>query len=273
MLRKFGVVPVIADALDHDQVAEAVGTARPEVIVDQLTAIPASLNFRHIDRDFELTNRLRIQGTDYLLSAAQAVGVQRFVAQSNGAFIYARTGSPVKDEEDPIDFMPARVMRPLIDAIRHLETAVLGAQWTEGVILRYGSFYGPGTSMAPGAEEVELVRKRKFPIVGNGGGVWSFIHIADAADATVAAIERGRRGVYNVVDDDPATVAEWLPALAEELGAKKPLRVPRFVGQLFAGEAGIKMMTELRGASNSKAKQELGWFPAHASWRQGFEAA
>jgi nucleoside-diphosphate-sugar epimerase len=273
MLTELGVVPVIVDALDPDQVAEAVGKARPEVIVHQLTAIPASLNFRHIDRDFELTNRLRIEGTDNLLAAAQAVGVQRFVAQSNGAFLYARTGGPVKDEEDPIDSTPAPVMRPLIDAIRYLETAVIGAQWTEGVVLRYGGFYGPGTSMAPGAEQVELVRKRRFPMVGDGGGVWSFIHVADAADATVAAIEHGSRGIYNVVDDDPAPVAEWLPALAEELGAKKPMRVPRFVGRLFAGEAGVEMMTELRGASNAKAKQELGWFPVHASWRQGFEAA
>ncbi len=273
MLTELGVVPVIADALDPDQVAEAVGKARPEVIVHQLSAIPASLNFRHIDRDFELTNRLRIEGTDNLLAAAQAVGVQRFVAQSNGAFLYARTGGPVKDEEDPIDSTPAPVMRPLIDAIRYLETAVIGAQWTEGVVLRYGGFYGPGTSMAPGAEQVELVRKRRFPMVGDGGGVWSFIHVADAADATVAAIEHGSRGIYNVVDDDPAPVAEWLPALAEELGAKKPMRVPRFVGRLFAGEAGVEMMTELRGASNAKAKQELGWFPVHASWRQGFEAA
>jgi nucleoside-diphosphate-sugar epimerase len=273
MLAELGVVPVIADALNPDQVGQAVGEARPEVIVHQLTAIPASLNFRHIDRDFELTNRLRIQGTDNLLSAAHAVGVQRFVAQSNGAFLYARTGGPVKNEEDPIDSTPAPVMRPIIDAIRYLETAVIGAQWTEGVVLRYGGFYGPGTSMAPGAEQVELVRKRKFPVVGDGGGVWSFIHVADAADATVAAIERGSRGVYNVVDDDPAPVAEWLPALAEELGAKKPMRIPRFVGRLFAGEAGVEMMTQLRGASNAKAKRELRWFPAHASWRQGFEAA
>jgi nucleoside-diphosphate-sugar epimerase len=273
MLTELGVVPVIADALDPEQVAEAVGKARPEVVVHQLTAIPASLNFRHIDRDFELTNRLRIHGTDNLLSAAHAVGVQRFVAQSNGAFLYERTGGPVKNEEDPIDSTPAPVMRPIIDAIRYLEAAVIGAQWTEGVVLRYGGFYGPGTSMAPGAEQVELVRKRKFPVVGDGGGVWSFIHVADAADATVAAIERGSRGVYNVVDDDPAPVAEWLPALAEELGAKKPMRVPRFVGRLFAGEAGVEMMTELRGASNAKAKQQLRWFPAHASWRQGFEAA
>ena len=273
MLTELGVVPVIADALDPNQVCQAVGEARPEVIVHQLTAIPASLNFRHIDRAFELTNRLRIQGTDNLLSAAHAVGVERFVAQSNGAFLYARTGGPVKDEEDPIDSTPAPVMRPVIDAIRYLETAVIGAQWTEGVVLRYGGFYGPGTSMAPGAEQVELVRKRRFPMVGDGGGVWSFIHVADAADATVAAIEHGSRGIYNVVDDDPAPVAEWLPALAEELGAKKPMRVPRFVGRLFAGEAGVELMTELRGASNAMAKQELRRSPLHASWRQGFEAA
>ena len=155
-------------------------------------------------------------------------------------------------------------------AIRHLEQAVLDAGWTEGIVLRYGAFYGPGTSMAPGAEQVELVRKRKFPLVGDGGGVWSFIHIADAAEATVAAIEHGSRGIYNVVDDEPARVGEWLPALAQQLGAKRPMRVPRFVGRLFAGEAGVVMMTEIRGASNAKAKRELGWRPAHPSWREGF---
>ena len=163
-------------------------------------------------------------------------------------------------------------MRQSAAAIRHLEEAVLGARWTEGIVLRYGMFYGPGTSLAPGSAQTELVRKRKFPLVGDGGGVWSFIHVADAAEATVAAVERGHRGVYNVVDDDPAPVAEWLPALAEELGAKKPLRVPRFAGRLLAGEAAVVMMTELRGASNAKAKRELGWRPAHPSWREGFAA-
>jgi nucleoside-diphosphate-sugar epimerase len=147
---------------------------------------------------------------------------------------------------------------------------VLGAEWTEGIVLRYGAFYGSGTSMAPGGDQFELVRKRKFPLVGTGGGIWSFIHIADAAEATAAAIEHGRRGVYNVVDDDPAPVAEWLPALAQALSAKKPIRVPRFVGRMFAGEAGLAMMTEVRGASNAKAKRELGWAPRHPSWRQGF---
>jgi nucleoside-diphosphate-sugar epimerase len=272
MLSELGAVPVVADALDPDQVAEAVGRARPDVIVHQLTAI-GSVDPRHFDRDFAVTNRLRTEGTDHLLSAGQAMGVRRFVAQSYGAWWYVRTGGPVKTEEDPLDPTPAREMRESWAAIRHLEQAVLGAQWTEGIVLRYGGFYGPGTSMAPGAEQVELVRKRKFPLVGDGRGVWSFIHVADAAEATVAAVERGRRGVYNIVDDDPALVAEWLPALAREVGAKKPMRVPRFIGRLFAGEVGVVMMTDARGASNAKAKRELGWRPAHPSWRQGFMAA
>ena len=271
MLSELGAVPVVADALDPDQVAEAVARARPEVIVHQLTAIGA-VDMRHFDRDFALTNRLRTEGTDHLLSAGQAVGVRRFVAQSNGAAPYARTGGAVKDEEDPLDPTPAREMRAMVAAIRHLEEAVLGADWTEGIVLRYGAFYGPGTSLAPGEQLFELIRKRKFPLVGDGAGVWSFIQIADAAEATLAAVEHGSRGVYNVVDDDPAPVAEWLPALAGTLGAKKPMRVPRFIGRLFAGEAGVVMMTDVRGASNAKAKRELGWHPAHPSWRQGLLA-
>jgi nucleoside-diphosphate-sugar epimerase len=186
MLYELGAVPVVADALDPDQVAWAVGRARPDVIVHQLTSIPASLDLRHVNRDVAPTNRLRTEGTDYLLSAGHAVGVRRFVAQSNGAFPYARTGGPVKTEEDPLDPTPPRGMRESWAAIRHLEEAILSADWTEGIVLRYGGFYGPGTSLAPGAEQVELVRKRKFPLLGDGGGVWSFIHIADAADATVA---------------------------------------------------------------------------------------
>jgi len=269
MLYELGAVPVVADALDPDQVQDAVAHAKPDVIVHQLTAIGA-IDMRHFDRDFALTNRLRTEGTDNLLSAGQAVGVRRFVAQSNGAFGYARTGGPVKSEEDSLDPSPAREMRAMVAAIRHLEQAVLGADWTDGIVLRYGAFYGPGTSMAPGAEQFEMIRKRKFPLVGDAAGVWSFIHIADAAEATVAAIERGRRGVHNVVDDDPAAVAQWLPALAQTLDAKQPMRVPRFIGRLFAGEVGVVMMTELRGASNAKAKRELGWEPAHPSWREGF---
>ena len=271
LLDELGAVPVVADALDPDQVAEAVATARPDVIVHQLTAIGA-VDMRHMERAFAATNRLRTEGTDHLLSAGQAVGVRRFVAQSNYA-MYARTGTALKREEDPLDPSPAREFRENITAIRHLEDAVLGARWTEGIALRYGWFYGPGTSIAPGGEQFEMIRKRKFPVVGNGGGVWSFIHIADAAEATVAAVEHGSRGIYNIVDDDPAPVAEWLPALAETLGAKKPMRVPRFIGRLFAGEVGVVMMCELRGASNAKAERELAWRPAHPSWRQGFAAA
>ena len=273
LLSELGAVPVVADALDAGQVAEAVGRAKPDVIVHQLTAIGA-IDMRHFDRDFALTNRLRTEGTDHLLSAGQAIGVRRFVAQGVGAYgAYRRAGGPVKTEDDPLDSTPVREMQETLGALRHLEEAVLGARWTEGIVLRYGVFYGPGTSLAPGEEQFELVRKRKFPVVGDGRGMWSFIHVVDAAEATVAAIEHGRRGVYNVVDDDPAPVAEWLPALAHELGAKQPMRVPRFVGRLFAGRAGVVMMTDVRGASNAKAKRELAWHPAHPSWREGFVAA
>src|SRR4029453_15108778 len=255
MLEELGAVPVVADALDPDQVAAAVGKARPDVIVHQLTAL-AGVDMRHLERDSVPTNRLRTEGTDHLLSAGQAGGVRRFVAQSVWG-VYARPGGPVKSEEDTFDPTPAREMREGLAAIRHLEGAVLGARWTEGIVLRYGAFYGPGTSLAPDGEQSELVRRRKFPLVGDGGGVFSFIHVADAAEATVAAVPHGRRGVYNVVDDDPAPVAAWLPALAQALGARKPMRVPRFIVRLFAGEVGVVMMTDARGASNAKAKREL----------------
>jgi nucleoside-diphosphate-sugar epimerase len=268
-VRAQGATPVVGDALDPAQVAELLATVEPDVIVHQLTAISMP-DPRHFDRDFALTNRLRTEATDHMLSAGRAVGIQRFVAQSYCAWPYARVGGPVKSEGDPLDPTPAREMRESLAAIRHLEAAVLGADWTEGIVLRYGAFYGPGTSLAPGGEQFEMVRKRRYPVVGGGGGVWSFVHIADAADATVEAVERGGRGVYNVADDEPAPVAEWLPALAQMLGAKKPRHVPRFLGRLFAGEAGAVMMTEIRGASNAKAKRELGWRPQHSSWRQGF---
>jgi nucleoside-diphosphate-sugar epimerase len=267
---QLGAVPLIADALDREQVEAAVRQAAPEVIVDQLTAI-GHIDTRHFDRSFAATDRLRIEGTDNLLAAAHATGVRRFVAQSNGAFTYPRTGGPVKNEEDPLDRAPVRQMASMIGAIEHLEKAVLGAAWTEGIVLRYGAFYGPGTSMAAGSEQFDMIRRRKFPVVGNGGGVWSFVHVADAAEATVAAVEHGGRGVYNVVDDDPAPVAEWLPELAAMLGAKEPMRVPRFIGRLAAGQAGVVLMTELRGASNAKARRELGWVLRYPSWRLGFK--
>ena len=270
-LRALGAEPVIADALDPEQVADVVAQAQPDVIVHQLTAI-ATLDLRHFDRDFALTNRLRTEGTDHLLSAGRAVGVERFIAQSYTSWPYARTGGAVKGEDDPLDPTPAREMRESLAAIRHLEAAVTGADWTEGIVLRYGGFYGPGTSMSPGGEQLEMIRKRKFPVVGNGQGMWSFVHIADAAEATVLAVEHGQRGIYNVVDDEPAPVAEWLPAMAESIGAPRPWHVPRFVGRLLAGEAGAVMMTETRGASNVKAKRELGWEPRHPSWREGLAA-
>jgi len=269
LVADLGATPAVADALDSDQVAEAVGRAGAEAIVHELTAI-GSIDMRHFDRDFALTNRLRTEGTDHLLSAGRAAGARRFVAQSAVYGFYARTGGAVKSEEDPLDPSPPPELRGSMAAVRHLEEAVLGATWAEGIVLRYGAFYGPGTSMSAGGEQYEMVRKRKFPLVGNGAGVWSFVHIADAAEATVAAVDHGKPGIYNVVDDDPAPVSEWLPALAQALGAKKPMRVPRFIGRMFAGEAGAVFMTEIRGASNAKAKRDLGWQPQHGSWRQGF---
>ena len=272
LVRSLGARPAVADALDPDAVARAVAEAEPEVIVHQLTALSESLDMRHLDRDFAATNRLRSEGTDHLLAAGRAVGIRRFVAQSYAGWPFARTGGPVKAETDPLDPSPPDAMSTILDAIRYLEKAVTGAGWTEGVVLRYGGFYGPGTSFGvkPEGEHVALIRKRKFPVVGNGAGVWSFIHIEDAAAATVAAIEHGERGIYNVVDDDPAPVAEWLPAAAAALGAKPPRRLPRWLGRIAAGEAAAVMMTEVRGASNEKAKRRLGWQPSYSSWRQSF---
>jgi nucleoside-diphosphate-sugar epimerase len=272
-VREAGGTAVVADALDADQVARAVAAAAPEVIVHQLTALSASLDLRHFDRDFAQTNRLRTEATDHLLAAGQAVGVRRFVAQSYAGWPYARTGGPVKTEDDPLDPAPAAPMRRALDAIRHLEDAVTGAAWTEGIVLRYGGFYGPNTSMDASGEHTELIRKRRFPVVGDGAGVWSFVHIADAADATVAAIEHGERGIYNVVDDEPASVGEWLPAVAKALGAPPPRHVPRWLGRIAAGEVGVVMMTEIRGASNAKARRELGWRPAHPTWREAIGRA
>jgi nucleoside-diphosphate-sugar epimerase len=266
-IRATGAEPVVADALDRDAVMAAVVGAEPEVVVHELTAIPAKFDMRNFDRVFETTNRLRTEGTDHLLEAARAVGARRFVAQSFAGWPYARTGGPVKTEEDALDPDPPASMRRTLDAIRRLEAAVLGADGIEGSVLRYGGFYGPGTGLGAMLDEV---RRRRFPLVGKGTGVWSLVHVDDAAAATLAAIERGAPGVYNVVDDDPAPVLEWLPYLAESIGAKPPRRVPSFVGRLAAGDAGLSLMTRIRGASNAKAKRELGWQPRYASWREGF---
>lgn len=271
LVRSLGAQAVVADALDPEAVGRAVSEAAPEVIVHQLTALE-SLDARHFDRSFALTNRLRTEGTDHLLSAGRAAGVRRFVAQSFAGWPFARTGGPVKSEDDPLDPDPPEPFRNTLAAIRYLEDAVAGADWTDGIVLRYGGFYGPGTGFAtnpPGAQ-TEAIRKRQFPIVGGGSGVWSFVHIADAAAATVSAIEHGPPGIYNIVDDEPAPVSEWLPVAAEAVGAKRPMRVPKWIGRLLAGEAVTIMMTEVRGASNAKAKRELDWSPRYPSWRQGF---
>ena len=271
LVRDLGGRPVVADALDPESVAQAVARAEPEVIVHQLTAIPRAPNPRRMAREFELTNRLRTEGTDHLLAAGRAVGARRFVAQSN-ATIYARVGGPVKVEGDALDTSPPGQGHAAAEAIHHLERAVTGAGWTEGVVLRYGGFYGPGTGISLGPEDtmVGMIRKRRLPLVGKAGAVYSFIHIADAAAATVHAIEGRGRGIYNVVDDDPATVAEWLPVAAAAVGAPAPRRVPRWVVRLIAGEFATIMMTEFRGASNAKAKRELGWELRYPSWREGF---
>jgi 2-alkyl-3-oxoalkanoate reductase len=276
MVRSLGARPVVADALDPDSVARAVAEAEPEVIVHQLTALsgePGLRDLRHPDRFAAMTNRLRTKGTDHLLAAGRAVGIRRFVAQSIVAIgTYARTGGPVKTEDDPPDLdLPAKG-RSGADAIRYLEDAVTSIDWAEGIVLRYGGFYGPGTAFSadPEAMMTKAIRKRRFPIIGDGGGIWSYVHIEDAASATVAAVDHGGRGIYNVVDDEPAPVREWLPFLADQLGARKPMRVPRFVGRLLAGEAPVVQMTEVRGASNAKAKRELGWQPRWSTWRVGF---
>ncbi|HEY1276284.1 MAG TPA: NAD(P)-dependent oxidoreductase [Thermoleophilaceae bacterium] len=274
MVRDMGATPVVADALDAEAVAKAVAESRPDVIAHELTAIPSGLDLKHFDRDFEQTNRLRTEGTDHLLSAGRAAGVRKFVAQSFAGWPFARTGGPVKSEDDPLDPAPPEAIRQTLAAIRHVEEAVTAADWTEGIVLRYGGFYGPGTSLdVAGGGYVDAIRARKFPIVGDGGGVWSFVHIEDAADATVAAIEHGDPGIYNIVDDDPAKVADWLPATAKALGAKPPRHVPRWVGRLVAGELATVMMTDMRGASNAKAKRELGWRPSHRSLRDTFAGA
>jgi nucleoside-diphosphate-sugar epimerase len=277
LVRSLGARPVVADALDPDAVARAVASAEPGVIVHQLTALSGPMSMRDARRPDRsssviLTNRLRTEATDHLLAAGRALGARRFVAQSVAAIQFARTGGPVQTEADPLDPDPPAALRTGQSAILHLEEAVTTIEWGKGLVLRYGSFYGPGTgiSLAPDAVMAGPIRKRRFPIVGDGGGVWSHVHIDDAAAATVAAVERGERGIYNVVDDEPAPVREWLPVLASSLGAKPPRRVPRWLGRLLAGEAATVMMTEVRGASNEKAKRELGWKPRYASWRQGF---
>lgn len=264
-LRSLGADPVVVDGLDAVAVGEAVARAEPEVVIHQMTALAGQTDLRRFDRMFAVTNRLRAEGTDNLLAAAAAAGARRFIAQSYTGWPNARTGGPVKTETDPLDPAPPAAQRESLAAIRHLEEAVLAAP-LEGIVLRYGLLYGPGAS----EEMVEVVRKGRLPVIGDGGGVWSFLHVADAATATVAALERGKPGLYNITDDEPASVADWLPELAAAAGAKRPRRVPVWLGRLAAGEVGVSLMTQIRGSSNAKAKRELGWQPAWQSWRQGF---
>jgi nucleoside-diphosphate-sugar epimerase len=264
-LRALGAEPVELDLLEPGAVRDAVLAAKPDAIVHQATALAAMPDLRRFDRSFAQTNRLRTEGTDALLAAARQAGVRRVVAQSFASTLYAREGGPVKTEDDPLDPAPPPAMREAAAAMQHTDRTV---REFGGVVLRYGGFYG-----APDDGLLEPVRRRQFPIVGGGGGVTSFIHLDDAAAATVLAIERGRTGAYNVVDDEPAPVREWLPVLARVLGAKPPRRVPRWLARLVAGELAVMLTTEARGASNEKARRELGWTPRYPSWRDGFAAA
>ncbi len=264
-LRTAGAEPAVLDGLDRAAVLTAVRDAAPDVIVHQMTALAGMRNLYHMDKVFAATNELRTRGTDYLLAAAAEAGTRRFIAQSYAGWPGERSGGPVKTEQDPYDPSPVPSAVRTLAAIRHVDQ-VVPAQAAQGLVLRYGGFYGPGTSDML----VDMVRKRQLPVIGDGAGVWSFTEITDAAAGTVAAVERGAPGVYNVVDSDPAPVAEWLPYLAGLAGAKAPRRVPAWLGRLLAGEFVTATMTSIRGASNEKARKELGWEPKYASWREGF---
>jgi 2-alkyl-3-oxoalkanoate reductase len=261
-VRTLGAEPIVLDLLDPRAVRKAVVETEPDAIVHQATALADVRFSKNLDRSFAKTNRLRREGTDALLAAARRAGVSRFVAQSYASMRYAREGGPVKGEDDPLDADPVVGMRETCAAMTYLDEAVTAAG---GIALRYGNFYGAANDGLVGP-----VRKRQFPIVGDGGGVSSFIHLDDAAAATVLALEHDGPAIYNIVDDEPAPVREWLPVLAQALGAKPPRRFPVWLARLFAGEPGVMLGTEARGASNAKAKRELGWTPRYPSWRQGF---
>ena len=268
-LRALGAEPVVLDGLDRAAVLDAVAAARPDAIVHQMTALASLSDPRKFERAFAVTNRLRTEGTEHLLEAARVTAVERVIVQSYAGWPYARTNRRVKAESDPLDPHPPKQMRSSLDAIRRQEELVTAAG---GVALRYGGFYGPGTGMAPGGEQWQMVQARKFPIVGDGGGVWSFVHIDDAAAATMAVIEHWTPGeIYNVVDDEPAPVREWLPGLAAAIGAPPPRKLPRWVARLM-GEHVVSMMCEVRGASNAKARAQLDWAPRWPTWREGFAA-
>jgi len=268
LLRGLGATPVVMDGLDAASVGEALARGEPEVVVHEMSALTGFGDLKHFDTGFARTNGLRTRGTDHLLAAADAVGVRRLVAQSYAGWPNERVGGPVKTDDDPLDPDPPSEQRRSIEAIAHLERAVTGTSSLDGLVLRYGSLYGPGTSIAN--EYAALIRARKLPLVGDGAGVWSFVHVDDAAAATALAVERGAPGVYDVVDDEPAPVSEWLPFLAASLGARPPRHVPAWLARFAIGEVGVSMMTRVRGSSNAKAKRELGWEPVWRSWRVGF---
>lgn len=271
-IRGMGATPVLMDGLDRSSVLSAVEAAEPEVVIHQLTSLKGGLHPKHFDRDMAMTNRLRTEGTDHLLEASRRHGVKRFIAQSYTGWPNPRTGTGPADETAGYDPEVGREARESLAAIRHVEEAVLDATDLDAKALRYGGFYGPGTGVALGEEGelLDMIRGRKLPVVGAGAGVWSFVHAVDAASATVAAVDRGAPGLYNIVDDEPGQVAEWLPYLAERLGAKPPRRVPTWLAKPLVGEQGLNMMTTARGSSNAKAKRELGWTLRYPSWRQGF---
>ena len=267
-VRSAGASAAVVDVFDADAVRVAVEQASAEVVVHELTALPERLDFRREDL-YAATNRCRSEGTRNLLDAARAAGTRRFVSQSI-AFAYRPEGARVKSEDEPLLDAAPGGFGSAMDALREMESSVLGAEGIEGLVLRYGFFYGPGTYYAADGSTVADVRRRRLPIVGKGSGVFSFIHVDDAADATVAAVEHGAPGVYNITDDEPAPMSEWVPVLAQAAGAKPPRRVPAWAARLFAGKGATDFALELRGASNEKAKRELGWRPAHPSWRAGF---
>ena len=265
-LRGLGAKPVVVDGLDSAGMTKAVAGAEPEAVVHQMTALAGKADLRRFDRWFAVTNELRTKGTDILLTAGRRAGVERFVAQSYTGWTNPAAGAPVKSEEDGFEPDPPKMQQQSLAAIRYVEETV-PAEAEHGIVLRYGNFYAPGASDAL----VELVRKRRFPVIADGAGVWSWIHLDDAASATVAALERGAPGVYNVTDDEPARVSEWLPYLAETVNAKQPMRVPAWLGRIMAGSVPVRWMTEGRGSSNDKAKRELDWQPRWRSWREGFD--
>jgi len=272
-VRAMGAEPILMDGLNGEEVIKAVVSSRPDVIVHQMTALASMRSLKKFDQEFALTNRLRIEGTAHLAAAAMLAGTRKLVAQSYAGWRVEREGGRVKTEADPLDPHPPLVVASTLEAIQTLERVVSSTAGLNGMALRYGVLYGPGTSISTISSEgeiVELIRRRQFPLIGNGAGVWSFIHVDDAARATQLAIERGTPGIYNIVDDEPAEVSEWLPDLARALGAKPPYRLPAWIGRFAIGEAGVLMMTQVRGSSNAKAKRALDWQPAYASWRDGF---